>query len=273
MQTVPNPMIIFDGKSFAEKKRESLKPRIEELKQKGIKPKLVSVLVGDNQGSVFYTNLKKKTAESLGIIFEIVNFDENSKVDSIKNKITELGANDSVYGIMVQMPLPQNLKGNQEEIISLISPNKDVDGLLPDGPFLHPTAAAIIAAINESGKDKNSIVAVIGATGMVGRSLTKELKKQNYSVIECNSKTHDLGEETRKADIVVSVTGRQGILKKEMLKTGAAVIDVGYPNPDANINVREVASFITPVPGGIGPVTLGSLMENLVLACENSLSR
>lgn len=260
---------IFDGKKFAQELKEGLRFRVEKLKEKGMSPKLVSILIGNEEGNIFYTNLKKKTAEGLGINFEILNLATDSGHKTVISEIVRLGKDPKVNGIMVQMPLPKELKEYATEILNAIPPEKDVDGLLSEGEFSHPTAKAVAAAVKESRKAKGSWCVVVGVTGVVGSSVAKELGKLGYKVIGCNSKTTDLKAETLKGDVVISVTGKPGIITKDMIKKDAAVIDVGYPNPDVAEDVRHVASFLTPVPGGIGPVTIAKLMENLVRACED----
>lgn len=259
---------IFDGKKFAHDLKENLRFRVEKLKETGTVPKLVSILVGNEEGNIFYTNLKKKTAESLGIDFEILNFPSDTGHKTIVSEIARLGKDPKINGIMVQMPLPKELKEFATEIVGVIPPEKDVDGLLPEGKFSHPTAKAVAAAVKESHVAKGSWCVVVGVTGVVGSSIAKELGKLGYKIIGCNSKTTDLKAETLKGDVIVSVTGKPGIITKDMVKKDAAVIDVGYPSPDVAEGVRHVASFLTPVPGGIGPVTIAKLMENLVRACE-----
>ncbi len=254
-------LIKFDGKAFAKKKEEELKKKVEGLKSRGLNPKLVSILVGKNPGSALYTRLKKEAAERVGIEFEIRN-----SLDDIER----LNKDPKVHGIMIQMPLPENMLDSKFQILNSISPKKDVDGLRDDSPFLHPTAKAIVQVIEEATQETGLTCVVVGATGMVGRPLVKELGKRGYKVIECNTKTADLKSEALKGDILVSVTGKAGIIKKDMVKEGAIVIDVGYPVGDVETAARERASFVTPVPGGIGPVTISCLLENLVEACYNS---
>ena len=205
--------------------------------------------------------LKKEAAQRVGIEFGVRN-----SIDDIK----ELNEDEKVYGIMIQMPLPEKIRSEKFGIINSIDPQKDIDGLGEDSPFLHPTSRAILEVIEEASRDTNLTCVVVGATGMVGRPLVVELKRRGYKVIECNTKTLDLKAETLKGDILISATGKTGIIKSDMVKNGAIVIDVGYPEGDVEKKAKEKASFATPVPGGIGPVTISCLLENLVEACYNS---
>lgn len=253
--------IVFDGRAFAAKKEERLKNVVLGLKSKGITPRLASVLVGDDPASNLYVSLKKKVAQRVGIELEVIGF---------ASEIERLNKDESVHGIMVQMPLPEELRGKTQEIINSISPNKDVDGLRNNSKFLHPTSKAVIDILKEAERELKitpKSVCVVGATGMVGTPLVKELKKEGYEVIECNSDTEGLSDKTLSADVLISTTGIAGIITGEMVKEGAVVIDVGSPVGDVNPNVSEKATFITPVPGGVGPVTISCLLENLIQAC------
>jgi methylenetetrahydrofolate dehydrogenase (NADP+)/methenyltetrahydrofolate cyclohydrolase len=187
-----------------------------------------------------------------------------------------LNLDNTVYGIMIQMPLPVSLDEKHDQIVNLINPEKDVDGLREDSSFLHPTSKAVIDILHEA--EKNSEVSqyvkdsplrivVVGATGMVGKPLVKELNEEGYDVIECNTKTKDLGAETVKGDVVISATGIQSLIKGDMVKENSILIDVGSPKGDFSPVALDKSAFYTPVPGGVGPVTIACLLENLVSAC------
>ena len=246
--------IIFDGRVFAEEKIKKLDKEVAKLKNRGIHPKLASILVGDDPASRLYVSLKKKAAERVGIELEII--------DSI-DEISRLNKDEDVHGIMIQMPLPGELAGRTKEIINSIAPHKDVDGLREDSPFVHPTAMAVLQTIKEAIKqlkidNLQFTICVVGSAGMVGGAFLKEIKKTNYQLVE----------KSEEADILVSTTGSPNIIKAKMVKKGAIVIDVGSPKGDCDPEVSKVAGFITPVPGGIGPITIASLLENLVKASE-----
>lgn len=256
--------IIFDGKTFASQREEKLKEKVRVLKEKGITPCLASILVGDNQASKLYVGLKKKAAERVGIRLEVF--------DSI-DEIERLNKDKSVHGIMIQLPLPPELQDSKFQILDSIAPEKDVDGLRSDTKFLHPTAKAVIDIMNHAlslvtghrslitDYRPLTTVCVIGERGMVGAPLVRELKRLGYTLVT----------RSEEADILVSCTGVPGLIKPEMVKKGAIVIDVGSPRGDVDPEVKEKAFFITPVPGGVGPVTITCLLENLIVACFSKI--
>jgi methylenetetrahydrofolate dehydrogenase (NADP+) / methenyltetrahydrofolate cyclohydrolase len=265
--------IVFDGRKFAAQKEEKLAIRMLGLKARGVYPKLASILVGDNPASRLYVNLKKKAAEKIGAEVDIYLIKENSKLDELLLLIKTLNTDKTVQGIMIQLPLPQSFVNCKLEIVNSIAPAKDVDGLRTDSLFLHPTSKAVIEIVDEARKqlkieNLELKICVVGATGMVGRPLVHELKEEKYEVIECNAKTVDLKEKTLQGDILISATGVPNIIKEDMVKPGAVVIDVGSPKGDVDfLQVEKVVSYISPVPGGVGPVTIGCLLENLISAC------
>lgn len=269
---IPLMAIIFDGRAFASQKESLLKLRVEKLKKKGKIPRLASILIGDNPASKLYVDLKKKAAKQIGVELAVYYLSHNKKTDEILKLIGSLNKDQEVDGIMIQLPLPEGLSKDKGRIINTIDYKKDVDGLRPDSPFLHPTSKAVVEILDRAelmlGK-KPKTVCVIGATGMVGTPLVKELKKKKYQVIECSSETKNPGDKTREADVLISAIGKANLLKGHMVKDGAVVIDVGSPRGDVQLNeVTKKASFITPVPGGVGPVTIACLLENLVEACQ-----
>ena len=271
--------VIFDGRKFAAEKEIALALRVLGLKTRGVYPKLASIIVGEDPASKLYVGLKKKAGEKIGAEVDIYYIKENSKLEDLLLLIKTLNEDDSVHGIMIQMPIPGSLGNSKSEILNSINPEKDVDGLRVDSPYLHPTSKAVIQVIDEARRQLKISseagyvnlklkICIVGATGMVGEPLVHELKNQLYKVIECSTKTKDLGQKTRKADILVSVTGVSGIITSDMVKDGAVVIDVGSPKGDVEfLEVSKKASFISPVPGGVGPITISCLLENLILAC------
>ncbi|OGM26128.1 hypothetical protein A2627_03745 [Candidatus Woesebacteria bacterium RIFCSPHIGHO2_01_FULL_39_28] len=264
--------IIFDGRKFAKKKEKLLSYKVTRLLGKGVKPKLVSILVGNDPGSKLYISLKKKAAERVGIVFEVVKFEESALVDQISSAVKQFSSDSSVYGIMVQLPLPEKFRDrDRDRVLNSIAYEKDVDGLRENSPFLPATVKAILSIIDEAKKLLNPPIrraglnyCVVGATGMVGLPLVKELKKLGNEVIGCNSKTSNLKYQTSKADVLISATGVPNLIQGYMVKKGAIVIDVGSPKGDVDPSAALRASFFTPVPGGVGPVTVVSLLENLV---------
>ncbi len=266
---------VFDGRRFAAEKEATLAIRVLGLKTRGVYPKLASILVGNDPASQLYANLKKKAAERIGAEVDIYLIKENSKPEDLILLIETLNTDITVHGIMIQMPIPGKMGVLKEKIVNSIKPEKDIDGLRSDSPFLHPTSKAVIQILDEAKKADDSPlvkepikVVVVGATGMVGAPLVKELKEEKYEVITCDTSTPDLREKTLQGDIVVGCTGIPNLIKRNMVKRGVVVIDVGSPKGDVEFGeVEKVASYISPVPGGVGPVTITCLLENLISAC------
>ncbi len=267
--------IIFDGRAFAAEKEEALVLKVLDLRQKGITPHLVSVIVGDDPASHLYVGLKKKAVERLGGEMTVVSLGENTTLEKILEAIEWYNKDSEIHGIMVQMPLPEKFKDFKFQIIDSINPKKDVDGLQKDSLFLHPTSKAVMDIIDFANGylDLSATLkcVVVGANGMVGAPVVKELRKKGYEVVECDSKTEDLSQKTLAADILVSATGHPKLITEDMIKKEAMIIDVGSPVGDCDLNgIKSKASFITPVPGGVGPVTISCLLENLVEASEGT---
>lgn len=265
---------VFDGRLFAAKKEANLGIRVLGLKARGVYPKLASIIIGKNPASELYVNLKKKAAERIGAEVDIYFLGENSKIDDILLLIDTLNTDEGVNGIMVQLPLPGSIAKFKDQIIGSIKQKKDVDGLRDGSQFLHPTAKAVMDILHEAedilrlpSRVSPCKVAVVGSTGMVGAPLVKELKEEKYNVIEVNAETHDLAKKVKSADVLISATGVPSLIKSEMVKPGAIVIDVGSPKGDVEAEVSKKAAFVTPVPGGVGPVTISCLLENLIEAC------
>lgn len=228
--------MIFDGRAAAARIEEQLKWKIDGLAKK---PKLVAILDPNNAGSVTYTNLKEKFAQRLGIEFE--------RGDG--SKIPNYNVDEDISGIIVQLPFPRS-----DVLIKQIEPKKDVDGLRDDSPFV----PAAVRAVKEILKDTPGKVLVVGSQGAVGKKLIKEfncegIDKDNFAV-----------EKIKSADIVISATGQAGLIKPEMVKYGVVAIDLGYPNGDFDPAIADKASLFTPVPGGVGPVTVAMLFQNLL---------
>lgn len=256
---------IFGGREFARKKELELVERVKQLTRM---PKLVSIVVGDNLTSHLYVDLKGEVAKRVGIQFKKIEFkvkSEKLKVEEIINIINKLNGDDLVTGIMVQMPLPQDIRDKTFDIVSAIAAEKDVDGLTGKGQFLPATVKAILDILGEIKVDvADRKVVVVGRSMIVGKPLAEELVRKGAKMTVAHSQTPDLGAVTRKAEILISATGKPNLIKKDMVKPGAIVIDVGEPKGDVAHDVRKVASWITPVPGGVGPVTVACLMENVV---------
>lgn len=260
---------IFDGQKLAQEKEKRLKAVVKKLK---IKPKLVVVLVGDDPASRLYVELKKEAAERVGIDFELKKFKKSVSQDSVIAYIQEKNGEKATSGIMVQLPLPKNF--DEFKIRRSIHPFKDVDCLHPKNlgmlmlgePVFYPAAVKAVLEIllSRSRLFKGKEIVIVGASNLVGKPLSLVLSNLGATVSLCRSMTRNLAEHTKRADILVSATGKPGLIKKEMVKKGAVVIDVGETKGDVEEDVAQVASFLTPVPGGVGPVTVVSLLENVV---------
>lgn len=255
--------IVFDGKAFAHKKEHALYHKIEKLKTK---PVMATILVGDDPASKLYVSLKQKAAERLGAEMDIYQFPASITHDELVLRINRLNRDKTIHGMMIQLPLPPGMKENTHDIVHHIPASRDVDGLRESSPFVHATARAVLSILSEAKKkikvSQDDYIVVVGATGMVGRRVVSELTKAGYEVGTTLS-------EAKNAKVLISATGKPGIVQAEHVKKGAIVIDVGAPRGDVKFDeVKDKASFITPVPGGVGPVTVISLLENLFQAAE-----
>lgn len=265
--------IKFDGKIYSESKKVLLSQGSLILKQKGIIPHLATIVVGDDKSSKQYVNLKKKYIESLLGEVDTYFLKQNTSFEDLKTLIISLNDDKSVHGIMIQLPLPDSLKSKRSEVISLIDPKKDVDGLQLDSLYLHPTSKAVLEifslAVNQLKLDNTILkILVVGSSGMVGRPLVKELKKMNMEVLEADIATDDMEEKISKADVIISATGKMNLIDSANVKSDVILIDVGFPFADIAPSVVERSSFYTPVPGGVGPVTISCLAENLISAAS-----
>lgn len=256
--------MIFDGKNYAAQKEEILKEKVSTLK---IKPKIVSILIGNDQASILYTNLKQKAAKRIGATFIIKKFPENSIPEKIISEIKKNNNNKTVHGIMVQLPLPKEISKFKSKILNAIAREKDVDGLTKNSPYLPATIKAVKEILGFATKDLSYFgkkAAVVGAKGVVGSGVVKMLTQGGYKVTECDKDTRDLYAKLTGVDLIVSAAGVPNLIKGEMIKEGVIAIDVASPIGDFDKGVYDRASFVTPVPGGVGPVTISCLLENLV---------
>ena len=274
--------VIIDGKALAKKIRENLKKECEELKQKGIIPKLAVIMVGDNPASKVYVKNKSKACEEIGINYEEYLLEENITQEHLTDLIQKLNKDKTVNGILLQSPIPEHLNINQA--IKTITYSKDVDGFTPssigklmigEDTFISCTPYGVIKMFEEYNIDltgKN--VVILGRSNIVGKPLLQCCLNKNATVTVCHSKTKDLEEYTKRADILISAIGKSKFVKKEMLKEGVVVIDVGINRgEDGKLTgdvdfdeVEKIASYITPVPGGVGPMTIAMLMNNVIKA-------
>ena len=275
---------IIDGKAVSAKTKEEIKQKVSALKEKGISVGLAVIIVGDDPASRVYVNNKKKACEMLGIYSEEYALPGDTDMQSLLGLIEELNLRKDINGILCQLPLPKHL--DEKAVINAISPEKDVDAFHPinvgkimigDFDFLPCTPAGVMKLIDETGVEiegKNCVV--IGRSNIVGKPMAMLLLHRNATVTICHSKTVNLKEITANADILVAAVGRANFVTADMVKEGAVVIDVGMNRLDngklcGDVDfeaVKEKASFITPVPGGVGPMTIAMLMANTLTAAK-----
>ena len=276
---------IICGKTVSAAKRLDIKNRVEELKNKGVTTGLAVIIVGNNSASRVYVNNKKKACEEVGIeSFEFA-LPEETTQEELLNLIDKLNNDSKVDGILCQLPLPSHI--DEQAVINSIDPKKDVDAFHPenvghimigDYTFLPCTPAGIMEMLKFYNIDvKGKKCVVIGRSNIVGKPMAMLLLKENGTVEICHSRTEKLKEETLTADILVAAVGKAYFVTEDMVKEGAVVIDVGMNrNDDGKLcgdvdfdSVKEKASFITPVPGGVGPMTITMLLENTVRAAAH----
>lgn len=286
--------IIIDGKAVAADIRANVAKKVQELKEKGVAPALSVILVGDNPASVSYVTGKQKALAEAGMVDKSIHLPESTSEQELLDLIAKLNADPSVHGILVQLPLPKHI--NEEKITLAIDPKKDVDGFHPVNMgnlligkkgFLPCTPHGVLILLERAGVQTNGArVAVIGRSNIVGKPMALLLSRKEYNstVTLCHTGTKDLASITREADIIIAAAGRPNTVTADMVKDGAAVIDVGVNRiPDASKKsgfrlvgdvdfeaIKEKASVITPVPGGVGPMTIALLMQNTLEAAENS---
>ena len=278
---------ILDGKELSKKIREQLKVEVDELKQKGIIPKLAVIMVGDNSASQVYVRNKSKACEKTGIEFEEFIFDENITEQELLDTIEKLNKDESIHGILVQSPVPRHIDANKA--FGTISPEKDVDGFHPINVgnlcigkdcFISCTPFGIVRILEEYNIETEGKEAVIlGRSNIVGKPMIQCMLNKNATVTVCHSKTKNIEEITKRADILIAAIGKERFVKKDMVKDGAVIIDVGINRlEDGSIvgdvdfeNVSDKASYITPVPGGVGPMTIAMLLNNVVKAAKSKL--
>lgn len=278
--------IILDGKKLRDKIFENLKQRLNNMSEK---PTLAVILVGENPASQIYVRNKKKTAENLGINSIVINYPADISEKILLDKIQELNNDNKITAILVQLPLPKHI--DKFKIIDAIAPEKDVDGLTPynsgklfsgEEPYVYPcTPKGILLLLDEYNIElEGKHVVVIGRSNLVGKPVAQMLLNRNATVTMCHSHTKNLSDITKTADIVVSAVG-QNIIGEKMLKSDCVVVDVGiFKDVNGKIcgdvdfaNASKIAAYISPVPGGVGPMTIASLMLNTVELADSKRLR
>ncbi|OQA15495.1 MAG: Bifunctional protein FolD protein [Firmicutes bacterium ADurb.Bin356] len=274
---------IIDGKSIAATERELLVARIEKLKAAGVIPGLCVILVGEDPASLTYVSSKEKMAHALNMKGVIHRLPAETSQQELIKQIELLNADDSIHGILVQLPLPPHI--DADAVAEAIMPEKDIDGLHPlnagrllaGRPCMIPcTPNGCMELIRSTGVSISGKTAVIiGRSNIVGKPIALLLMHEHATVTICHSRTKELAKIASQADILVCAIGRPGMIKKEMIKPGAVVIDVGINRVNGKLcgdvefnEAKEIAGYITPVPGGVGPMTIMMLMRNTVEAAE-----
>lgn len=278
--------IILDGKKLRDKIFENLKQKLNNMSEK---PTLAVILVGDDPASQIYVKNKKKTAENLGINSIVINYPSNISEKILLDKIQELNNDNKITAILVQLPLPKHI--DKFKIIDTIAPEKDVDGLTPynsgklfagEEPYVYPcTPKGILLLLDEYNiKLEGKHVVVIGRSNLVGKPVAQMLLNRNATVTMCHSHTKNLSDITKTADIVVSAVGKN-IIGEKMLKSDCVVVDVGiFKDVNGKIcgdvdfaSASKIAAYISPVPGGVGPMTIASLMLNTIELADSKRLR
>ena len=281
--------VILDGKSLSQKIREEIKREVESFTNRGFRaPSLAVILVGEDPASKVYVNNKRKACESVGIKSLFYHLPEDTEEEKLLGLIYELNNNDEVDGILVQLPLPKHI--DQTKVILSINPEKDVDGFHPENMgklvgqieegFIPCTPLGIDILLKHYGIEvQGKDVVIVGAGFIVGRPLSLLMLWRNATITVCHIYTKDLKKHTLQADILISATGVPHLIKEDMVKEGAVVIDVGISKVEGKIvgdvdfeRVKEKASAITPVPGGVGPMTVTALLLNTLKAYKRRFS-
>lgn len=278
---------IINGKEIGQEIRNAVAERVTRLKERGLTPGLAVVLVGDNQASATYVRNKQKSCEAIGMFSELIKLPEETTQEELLAQIELLNQREDIHGILVQLPLPKHI--DEDTVIATIAVEKDVDGFSPvsvgkmmlgQETFLPCTPFGVMKLLEYSGIEiagKHAVI--VGRSHIVGKPMGQLLLQKDATVTYTHSKTPDLPSFTRQADILIAAVGRANFITKEHVKEGAVVIDVGINRDDNNklcgdVNFAEVdgiASHITPVPGGVGPMTITMLLFNTVQAAENTL--
>lgn len=275
---------VISGKEVAKSIREELKREVEELKLKGVIPGLSVILVGNDPASQSYVKAKAKACEEVGIKSEVIRMEESTSQEVLLAEINRLNNDVDVHGILVQLPLPKHIQ--EEDVINSINPNKDVDGFHPinvgkmvigEDSYLPCTPHGIIELIKRTGTEiKGKHAVVVGRSNIVGKPVSVLLLREHATVTICHSRTQNLKEITKQADILVAAIGKPQIITEEYVSANTVVIDVGVNRIESGKlvgdvdyeAVSKVASFITPVPGGVGPMTITMLLKNTVEAAK-----
>lgn len=281
--------VIIDGKAISAQIREEIKSEVEQMKRSGVTPGLAVVIVGNDPASKVYVKNKRLACENTGIYSELYELPETTTENELLELIAKLNVDSKIDGILVQLPLPKHIRENV--VIEAISPNKDVDAfhavnvgkiMIGNYDFLPCTPAGVMALLERSKIDiSGKECVVVGRSNIVGKPMSMLLLHANGTVTTCHSRTKDLAAVCRRADILVVAIGKANFITGDMIKPGAVVIDVGVNRQsDGKLtgdveftSASEVASYITPVPGGVGPMTITMLLKNTLKSASKRLSK
>lgn len=278
---------LINGKEIGQQIRKEIAEKVAELKNKGVTPGLAVILVGEDPASQTYVRNKHRSCQEIGIYSEVIKLPENTTEEELLEQIQMLNERKDIHGILVQLPLPKHI--NEDHVIAAISPEKDVDGFSPvsvgkmmlgQDTFLPCTPFGVMKLLEYSGIEiagKHAVV--VGRSHIVGKPMGQLLLQKDATVTYTHSKTKDLPSITKQADILVAAVGRPKFITKEHVKPGAVVIDVGINRDENNKlvgdvdfeEVEPISSYITPVPGGVGPMTITMLLYNTVKSAEKTL--
>ncbi|WP_174734181.1 bifunctional methylenetetrahydrofolate dehydrogenase/methenyltetrahydrofolate cyclohydrolase FolD [Mesobacillus harenae] len=279
--------VLIDGKEIARKKRVEIADEVKELNERNIIPGLAVILVGDNQASKTYVNNKQKASKEVGMHSSLITLSDSVTEQELLEKIEELNLDSSIHGILVQLPLPAHI--DEIKVIETISPEKDVDGFHPvnigrlmtgQDAFFPCTPYGIMVMLKETGIDpEGKNVVIVGRSNIVGKPSGQLFLNENATVTYCHSKTKDLKAHTRAADILVAAVGRADLITADHIKEGAVIIDVGMNRNNSGKlcgdvsfdEVKDKAGYITPVPGGVGPMTIAMLLLNTLKSAKKAL--
>lgn len=276
--------VLLNGKELAAKKREQLKKDVEELSTKGITPGLAVILVGEDPASKTYVGAKQKACEQAGIHSVLIKKPDTISEEELLAEIDRLNEDETIDGILVQLPIPKHI--SEQAVIERIAPNKDVDGFHPinigkmmtgEDTFLPCTPHGVLVMLKEAAIElEGKHVVVVGRSNIVGKPVGQLLLNENATVTYTHSRTKDLRAMTKQADILIVAIGKANFISAEDVKPGAVVVDVGINHVDGKLcgdvdfeSVKDTASHLTPVPGGVGPMTITMLLENTVQSARN----
>lgn len=277
------PATTIDGKAVAAAIREEVRAEVTALRERGVIPRMAVVLVGEDPASVLYARSKERACRNSGIEFGLHRFPESAPEEEVLAKLAELSRDPSVHGIMVELPLPRHM--NKEKVMMAVDPEKDVDGINPvnrgrmftkkEGLFPVTPQSCIEIVKRQGISFEGKTVCLVGRGDTVGKPLIFLLLNENATVTVCHTRTKDLGKHTRAADIVMAAAGKASLITKDMVSPGAIVVDAGINDVDGKTvgdvefeGVVEVASAVTPVPGGVGSLTTALIQKNLLKALK-----